>query len=148
LREKLMQASAREFEYVELQSMAWKSEDFVISVPTGIHSEMVLLDTLAEAGCFPGYFGRNWDALRDCFLDLSWIPQTQVVIVHGDLPLCTDNLRCKIYLETLHDALVAWSLPPRVNTVPIADDWPFVQHSFRVVFPLEVKAATMACLSE
>jgi hypothetical protein len=32
-----------------------------------------LLQALAEAFAFPGYFGRNWDAAVDCLSDLSWI---------------------------------------------------------------------------
>jgi hypothetical protein len=31
-----------------------------------------LLDRLAGALEFPGWFGRNWDAAEDCLADLSW----------------------------------------------------------------------------
>jgi len=33
---------------------------------------------------FPGYFGRNWPALRDCLDDLTWIPAASayLVIIH------------------------------------------------------------------
>ncbi|MDD5365520.1 MAG: barstar family protein [Gallionellaceae bacterium] len=31
-----------------------------------------MLETLARALDFPGWFGFNWDALADCLTDLSW----------------------------------------------------------------------------
>lgn len=31
-----------------------------------------LLDALADEFAFPDYFGRNWDALVDCWSDMSW----------------------------------------------------------------------------
>ncbi len=33
-----------------------------------------LLDGCAVALDFPGWYGRNWDALADCLRDLSWLP--------------------------------------------------------------------------
>lgn len=32
------------------------------------------LKKLARELSFPGYFGMNWDALRDCLTDMSWRP--------------------------------------------------------------------------
>ncbi|THF63633.1 hypothetical protein E6C76_13645 [Pseudothauera nasutitermitis] len=40
-----------------------------------------LLDALAAALDFPGWFGRNWDALADCLGDLSWVDAAQVVVL-------------------------------------------------------------------
>jgi RNAse (barnase) inhibitor barstar len=30
---------------------------------------------------FPEWFGRNWDALTDCLLDMGWLPATGYVII-------------------------------------------------------------------
>lgn len=39
-----------------------------------IASREALLDACATALEFPGWYGRNWDALADCLRDLSWLP--------------------------------------------------------------------------
>lgn len=39
------------------------------------------LDAIAEALSFPGWFGRNLDALYDCLTDLSWLPSGEHVLI-------------------------------------------------------------------
>ena len=38
----------------------------------GVAEKGALLDRISSALQFPGWFGRNWDALEDCLSDLSW----------------------------------------------------------------------------
>lgn len=40
----------------------------------GCASKAELLERIAAALHFPGWFGHNWDALADCLTDLSWLP--------------------------------------------------------------------------
>ena len=40
-----------------------------------------LFDRLADELAFPGWFGRNFDALADCLGDLSWLPGLGHVLV-------------------------------------------------------------------
>ncbi len=51
-------------------------EDFAVRLLDGaaFSSEKALLDAIAAAFQFPGYFGRNWDALIDCWSDMAWLP--------------------------------------------------------------------------
>ena len=44
-------------------------------------SKAELLDGLARALEFPGWVGRNWDALADALGDLSWLPAGPKVVV-------------------------------------------------------------------
>jgi RNAse (barnase) inhibitor barstar len=37
-----------------------------------------------EALRLPGYFGWNWDALRDCIYDLNWIAATRYLLIFDD----------------------------------------------------------------
>jgi Barstar (barnase inhibitor) len=40
-----------------------------------------LMDALAVGFSFPGYFGRNWDAVEECLRDLSWLPAEGYALV-------------------------------------------------------------------
>jgi RNAse (barnase) inhibitor barstar len=40
-----------------------------------------LLYGCAVALDFPGWYGRNWDALADCLRDLSWLPAGGYLLV-------------------------------------------------------------------
>ncbi|MFL6130309.1 MAG: barstar family protein [Mycobacteriales bacterium] len=44
-------------------------------------SKRELLDAVADALGFPGWTGRNWDALADALADLSWLPTGPHVLV-------------------------------------------------------------------
>jgi RNAse (barnase) inhibitor barstar len=48
---------------------------------SALHDRLSALDGIAAALSFPDYFGRNLDALRDCLIDLSWLPAGQHVLV-------------------------------------------------------------------
>ncbi|MCW2873749.1 barstar family protein [Actinacidiphila oryziradicis] len=41
---------------------------------TGVTGKDAFMDRCAHDLWLPEYFGRNWDALADCFTDLSWPP--------------------------------------------------------------------------
>ena len=45
-----------------------------------------LLRAVAAEHHFPDYFGNNWDALIDCWSDMSWLPAKGYVtlILHAD----------------------------------------------------------------
>jgi RNAse (barnase) inhibitor barstar len=46
-----------------------------------IHGKAELLDAFAKAMQFPNYFGKNWDALSDCLIDLSWLSNQGWVLI-------------------------------------------------------------------
>ena len=48
---------------------------------SALHDRGSALDGIAAALSFPDYFGRNLDALRDCLVDLSWLPEGEHVLV-------------------------------------------------------------------
>ena len=83
------------FIYANQYSSVCEQQDFVLRIPAGIRSKVELLQSLANAGRFPEYFGRNWDDLLDCLRDLSWISNKSVVIVHSDLPLRDNAAECR-----------------------------------------------------
>ena len=64
------------------------------------HGEkQILLENIAKALDFPGWFGANWDALEDCLGDLSWSKAAGHVLLFSeakpgdDFGVLTDVLR-------------------------------------------------------
>jgi hypothetical protein len=80
---------------------------FVGLIPPGLSSVKSLLEAIEAALLFPGYFGRNWNAVYDCLRDFEWISQRTVALVHCELPhLPEEELRT--YLAVLRDASEDW----------------------------------------
>ena len=52
-----------------------------------VFSKETLLHAIYQSCQFPATFGFNWDALYDCLLDFSWIPQQKLVLIFKDLEL-------------------------------------------------------------
>lgn len=94
-------------------------------IPAGIETKKQLLDALDASLGFPEYFGGNWDALWDCICDLSWLEPVQIVLLHEDLPMQSDDASRAKYLAILRDAVAVWSKKP--------------EHDLVVVFPEEVE---------
>jgi RNAse (barnase) inhibitor barstar len=66
-----------------------------------------LFDIYAEQLSFPYYFGRNWDALYDCLMDLNWIEEKSISIVHSDIPFINDKADRNTYINLLYDVIRA-----------------------------------------
>ncbi len=82
-----------------------------------------------------GYFGTNWDAFNDCLLDLHWIQQFNVFIVHDDLPkLSPADLA--IYVDILCGCVERWG--DKTITDTIISSW-YVPHDLHVYFPRKLE---------
>jgi RNAse (barnase) inhibitor barstar len=131
------------FEFFSLPYPRLESEfDFVLRIPMQIRTEEALMIAYEISGSFPGYFGRNWDALWDCLCDLSWIVNKTISIVHLDLPLADDRRQQVTYLRILRDAALSWQRrleQPDDALTPVLPG-----HDMRVFFPdsLQLHIAT------
>lgn len=77
----------------------------------GCASKAELLERIAAALHFPGWFGHNWDALADCLTDLSWLPAATYRITlaqAGPLRRAAPETLATA-LEIFDDASVAWA---------------------------------------
>jgi Barstar (barnase inhibitor) len=123
--------------------------DFVLKIPTEVRSEENLLLHYEKEGKFPGWFGRNWDALLDCLRDFSWVTERRIVVIHEDLPLSNDARELRIYLEILQTAVNDWKEVRKGPFAELPKEWPpFVEHELLVAFPSSVQAAITATLGD
>lgn len=91
-----------------------------------------------------GYFGSNWDAFYDCLMDLQWIEQNRIEIVHLTLPKLS-SADLKTYLQILSDACSAWA---HVKTKKIAEQFDsFVPHSLNLLFSSDDEAHVSSIIS-
>lgn len=74
----------------------------------GVATKEALFERLSRALAFPGWFGRNWDALEDCLSDLSWTgAQGHVLCLDGGDSL--DNDDRGVFVDILREAAAAWA---------------------------------------
>ena len=66
------------------------------------------------------YQDDNWDGFRDCLLDLSWVSDTAIEIVHESLPILSER-DFSSYIDILYEAERVW--------------WQWRELDFSVVFP-------------
>jgi hypothetical protein len=85
-------------------------EGFIARVPNTVADKDELMAILARELRFPDYFGENWDALRDCLRDLSWLPDYRIIINHEGIPRQVANDDLAIYLEILLVTVREWRL--------------------------------------
>jgi RNAse (barnase) inhibitor barstar len=79
-----------------------------------MRTEGDLFAETARALRFPDYFGANWDALRDCLTDLSWLPSRAYLLVveHADQVLADDPPeRLQVWRRVLSEASRGWGEP-------------------------------------
>lgn len=80
---------------------------FVGFVKGGVSSVDDLFAELDRALAFPSYFGGNWNAVSDCLRDFHWRQETEIILLHQDVPsLAKDELA--LYLEILSDCILDW----------------------------------------
>ena len=85
----------------------------------------------------PGkYFGLNWDAFNDCLMDLNWLDERQINIVHTCLPRLPER-DLGIYLDNLSTASSEWK---SIKTADLENKYPeFKPHRLEIYFPKSSK---------
>ena len=74
----------------------------------GVSDVSGLMDAVAEAMNFPKYFGENWNALSDCLRDFNLIEETNILIVHKEVPNL-ENEQLSVYIDILKDSVSDWT---------------------------------------
>src|SRR5262245_60925240 len=94
---------------------------FVTKVIDGTRCQTApaLLAEFAHALEFPAYFGRNWDALEECLVDLDWLPAEGylLVITDADQLLGGPGEDYGTFLEVMETVAAEWAAAR-------TDEWP------------------------
>lgn len=128
-----MKPRCDEFIFRDRVSQSMQDDDFLVRIPSGITARDQLFEVLSRDLRFPSYFGENWDALRDCLCDLSWIKRRRVIIAHEAVPQLEVSI-LRVYLETLAECVNDWT----------SDE----EHELLVVFPSGSRALICATIGE
>jgi RNAse (barnase) inhibitor barstar len=79
---------------------------------SGCTDKQDLLGRLARDFGFPEWFGRNWDALSDCLLDLQWQPAARgylLILEHAAQLGASEPATLAVAVEILRDAAGDWA---------------------------------------
>ena len=79
-----------------------------VDIELGKDDDAIFLEYYKKLN-FPDYFGFNWDALYDCLLDLSWMKNDIIVLIHS-IKVEKSDISWKIYLELMKDVEEQWNL--------------------------------------
>ena len=84
-----------------------------------LRTTVALMDAFATGFGFPGYFGRNWNALYDCLVDIDWLPPdgymvmiteaNAVLIDEPQHPEFGEPSELAVLLDTLCRAAEEWN---------------------------------------
>jgi hypothetical protein len=99
---------------------------------TQVKDQQGLFDAFGKGMDAPnGYFGTNWNAFEDSLMDLQWLPERQVILVHEHLPDLTDG-EIRVYLDILGSASLKWNSG---KTKELQKKFPqFIVHNLVVYF--------------
>src|SRR3989339_808120 len=68
-----------------------------------------LMSEFAERLAFPGYFGRNWDSLEECLLDMDdRTGEKKHVLIINNPELISDRTLVKTLLEVCSETAEQW----------------------------------------
>lgn len=73
-----------------------------------VNTKADLFKNLSTVLNFPNYFGYNWDALLDLFLDLTWIEEKTIILIHESVSGLSP-VDLNIYMKILEDSSKVWN---------------------------------------
>lgn len=98
-----------------------RADALIVRVTDEIATSKQLFQLFYDELGLPGYFGFNWNALRDCLRDFHGIKQKIIVVLHEKLPQIP-NSEMPIYLDTLREAVISWTSDQKHTLVVIFSD--------------------------
>lgn len=134
------------FEYISDETVLVSRKGKRFWVPKRIRNKSEVFSAFASGLSAPNnYFGENWDAFSDCLLDLDWIKEFHVFVIHQELPHLPHK-QLVIYLDILEHAVKVWADEKTDRLQRLYPD--FVGHRLTVFFPQEVEQLVLSALKE
>ena len=104
-----------------------------------------LFQEFAAALQFPYYFGENWIALRECLVDLEWLPAEEYLLIIFDFPqlLQSDSKGLRVLMNILGEVALEWGTP-----ISVGEYWDRPAKPFKVLFhatPEDTDLMTRRC---
>ena len=102
--------SEREINIIIDECKLKNAKCYLLNKQNNVYDKKALFDNIFGNCEFPGYFGFNWDALRDCLRDYSFAPAKGYIFIIMNL----DNVKRNLHqdygtlLEIFTDACMSW----------------------------------------
>ena len=91
----------------ELNQLCNKTpEDTFITIDNSIIGKKELISKISQ-GINSPYIEDNWDGLEESLIDLSWVSNGIIKIIHRELPILTD-LDMIVYVSVLKTVTSSW----------------------------------------
>ncbi len=85
---------------------------FVVDL-RGVGDKAGILRAMATALHFPGWVGRNWDALEDAMRELSWLPTgtrgRAILMLGAEQPSAGSSEELEVLGDVLESAVARWA---------------------------------------
>ena len=136
-----------QFNYLDPEQNSLLSKGYIFKFDgKEINDQRRLFDAFGNGLLAPnGYFGLNWNAFEDSLMDLQWLSEFKVNIVHENL-LDLDEGDLKVYLEILGSAVSKWNNP---KTLSLQEQFPeFIPHELIVCFPVRCQPLILSVLTK
>lgn len=93
----------------------------VVRIKKDTTNKLDIFDQFERGLNIPTNYGKNWDAFDDNLMNLYFVKEKNVIIIHEDIPFENCDNEKKTYIEIMTDIVSHWQ--------------EFPEHKFYVYFP-------------
>lgn len=95
------------FEFEDTKEALSYPNSLLVEIPFAYGDIDTLVSELKRQSVLPDYCGSNFNALDECFGDLSWISHERLILFHHQLPF-SGTSAAAVYISVLADPVRGW----------------------------------------